>query len=234
MRHGYVKGSAHRIGDDTHPSVIRDASVRERSVEPQDGIVGAAGMGERLGAVGRRSREFGAVPVITDLKVVPGLFQTADYARAVIEAGVETLSGEEVQRSVELRLARQKILDREDPPRVWFVVEEAALRRRPGGPQVMATQLERLIELVAMPHVTLQVMPHELVHAAMYGAFHHLRLPAGLPDIVYIDGLTSAVYLDRPADVARYAEALDHISAQAIALDRTVDTLKRIRKDITR
>jgi DNA-binding XRE family transcriptional regulator len=164
---------------------------------------------------------------------VPGLLQTEDYARALTAAGYPNATGEQTERRVALRMARQQILTRSNPPHLWVVVDETVLRRLVGGPAVMRAQLGQLIDAVGRPNITLQVLPLAVgAHPAMYGMFHLLRFPAPeLPDIAYVENLTSAVYLDKPADVAAYTEALDRLSAQASPADNTAAILRRIRKD---
>ena len=110
---------------------------------------------------------------------VPGLLQTEDYARALTTAGYPNATHEETSRRVALRMARQQILTRPDPPRLWAVIDEAVLRRPVGGPGVMRAQFDRLIEATGQPNVTLQVLPFTAgAHPVMYGMFH---LPARSP-----------------------------------------------------
>jgi transcriptional regulator with XRE-family HTH domain len=164
---------------------------------------------------------------------IPGLLQTEGYARALTWAGYPHAAPEEIDRRVALRMGRQHILDRPEPPRLWVVIDEAALRRPVGGPAVMTGQLGRLIDATAQPNITLQVVPLAAgAHPAMYGMFHLLRFPASeLPDVIYGENLTSAFYLDKPADVATYTEALDRLCAQASPADKTAGILRRIRKE---
>jgi DNA-binding XRE family transcriptional regulator len=164
---------------------------------------------------------------------IPGLLQTEEYARALTAAGYPNASSEETARRVALRMARQQILSRPEPPRLWVVIDEAVLRRPVGGTAVMSAQLGQLIEATAQPNVTLQVLPLAVgAHPVMYGMFHLLRFPAAeLPDIIYGENLTSAFYLDKAADVAAYTEALDRLCAQASPADKTASILRRIRKD---
>jgi transcriptional regulator with XRE-family HTH domain len=144
---------------------------------------------------------------------VPGLLQTEDYQRAVTVAAHLGETSEDVERRVALRLARQGLLERTDGFRLWAVVDEAALRRPFGGPRVMRAQLGRLIEAAALPTVTLQVLPLRASAAAvMVGGFSILRFPEpDLPDVVYVEQLTGALYLDRPDDIARYVEVMNRL-----------------------
>jgi hypothetical protein len=164
---------------------------------------------------------------------VPGLLQTEDYARALTAAGYPQAPAAETGRRVALRMARQQILARPDPPHLWAVIDEAVLRRPAGGPAVMRAQLDRLAEAAAMPNITLQVLPFTAgPHPAMYGMIHLLRFPAPeLPDIVYGENMTTAFYLDKPPDVAAYAQALDRLCAQAAPATQTAKILRDTRKE---
>jgi transcriptional regulator with XRE-family HTH domain len=166
-------------------------------------------------------------------QLVPGLLQTADYARATIAGMLLPRSPEEVERRVTLKLARQQILEDPDGPRLWAVVEEAALRRPVGGTQVMRGQLERLIDATRLANVVLQVLPLSVaVHPAMTGAFSILRFAdEELPDVVYVEHLTNAHYLDKLDDVNQYLQVMDSISTRAAPPDQTVDILQELLKD---
>ena len=160
---------------------------------------------------------------------VPGLLQTDDYMRAVIhDASLE--SSEEVGRRVRLRMARQTLLTREHPPRLWAVVDEAALRRPVGGPGVMRGQLERLLDAAKLPNVTLQILPFDTgAHPAMVGSFSILRFPdRELPDVVYLEQLTNAVYLDKRAEVERYLDVMELLCVDSQPPAKTVDVLTKI------
>jgi len=166
---------------------------------------------------------------------VPGLFQTADYARALLGAGNPHASSEATDRRVALRLRRQELLTRESPPRVWIVMDETVLRWPVGGPEVMRAQIDHLIAMNELPQVTLQIMPFgNGPHPAMRaGAFHLFRFRAPeLPDIVYLNGLVGAVYLDKADDVVVYREALDRLGAQSAPARKTEAILGAIRKEL--
>ncbi|MEH0417606.1 helix-turn-helix domain-containing protein [Streptomyces sp. B21-083] len=170
-----------------------------------------------------------------EAQFVPGLFQTADYARALLGAGNPHGSSEATDRRVALRLRRQELLTRPAPPRVWIVMDETVLRWPVGGPEVMRAQIDHLIEMNALPHVTLQIMPFgNGPHPAMRaGAFHLFRFRAPeLPDIVYLSGLVGAVYLDKGDDVVVYREALDRLGAQSAPARKTEALLGAIRKEL--
>lgn len=157
--------------------------------------------------------------------LVPGLLQTEGYMRAVIRAIRPDASEAEVNRRVTARVKRQSLLHESHPPEYWAVLDEAVLRRRVGGPEVMREQLRRLVELAALPHVTLQVVPFSAgAHAGMEGPFLILGFPEQAdPDVVYVENTTSTVYLEQPEDVHRYTLMFDHLRAAALKPDDTVD-----------
>jgi hypothetical protein len=158
---------------------------------------------------------------------VPGLFQTDAYMRAVVHGAHLEDSGEEMGRRVRLRLARQTLLTREQPPRLWAVIDEAALRRPVGGREVMRGQLERLIDATKLANVTLQILPFAAgAHPAMVGSFSILRFgDQELPDVVYLEHLTSASYLSKTEEVDRYLHVMESICVRAAAPDRTAELL---------
>ncbi|HZD69214.1 MAG TPA: helix-turn-helix transcriptional regulator [Actinomycetes bacterium] len=166
-------------------------------------------------------------------QLVPGLLQTPDYIRAVIEGAHLDDPPEDVESRVGLRLERQAVLSRPGGPRLWAVVDEAALRRPIGGPQVMRAQLGRLIEADSWPNVTLQVLPLAAgAHPSMVGAFSILRFQDDeLPDVVYIEHLTNALYLDKPEDVDQYYHMMENICVRSAPPRRTADILGRIMKE---
>src|SRR5215831_3922134 len=153
-----------------------------------------------------------------ELQFVHGLFQTEAYARAVTLLGYRAAPAEEIERRVSLRLKRQELLTRPQPQQVWAVIDEGALRRPVGGRAVMRAQLSRLIEVAGLRHVTVQVVPFGRGgHAAAGGSFAILRFAeAELPDVVYIEQLTSALYLDKPDDVDHYMEVMSHLTTEAL------------------
>jgi transcriptional regulator with XRE-family HTH domain len=163
---------------------------------------------------------------------VPGLLQTDGYMRAVVQGAHLEESAEEVGRRVRLRMARQVLLTRQDPPRLWAVVDEAALRRPVGGREVMRGQLERLVEATKLPNITLQILPFNSgAHPAMVGSFSVLRFAdQELPDVVYLEHLTSALYLNKPDEVDQYLHVMETICVRAAAPDQTVDLLEQILK----
>jgi transcriptional regulator with XRE-family HTH domain len=153
-----------------------------------------------------------------ELQFVHGLFQTEDYARAVTLLGHTGSSDEEIDRRVSLRLKRQDLLASPTPPQVWSVLDEGALRRPVGGRQVMRAQLSHLAEVARMRHVSIQVVPFDRGgHAAAGGSFTVLRFSEPeVPDVVYLEQLTSALYLDKREDVDHYMEVMNHLSTEAL------------------
>ncbi|MFJ8933265.1 helix-turn-helix domain-containing protein [Streptomyces sp. NPDC102340] len=163
---------------------------------------------------------------------VPGLLQTEAYARAVFDAGTVGRSRpEEVDRHIDLRMARQSLLDREDSPHLWVVMDETVLRRPPGGREVLRGQLDRLIEMTRRPNVTLQIAEFASgPHPGTFGPFTLFRFPVReLPDMVYSEYVTGALYLDARDEVGMHLEVLDHLVAQAAGAERTVEILERER-----
>jgi transcriptional regulator with XRE-family HTH domain len=168
-----------------------------------------------------------------EMQFVPGLFQTEDYARAVTRLGHKTASADEIQRRVGLRLKRQDLLARAQPPKIWAVMDEAVLRRPVGGTPVMRGQLRHLAEASWMANVTLQVVPFDRGgHAGASGSFSILRFEErDLPDVVYIEQLTSAVYLDQRSDVEHYLEVVDQLSGEALTPDESRAFIQQVAKE---
>jgi transcriptional regulator with XRE-family HTH domain len=168
-----------------------------------------------------------------EIQFVPGLLQTPEYARAIIESALPTPSPQDVERTVALRVARQRLLDRAHPPHVWGVIEEAALRRRVGTPAIRRAQLAQLLELTARSRVTLQVLPLDSgAHAVAGGAFTLLRFgELDLPDIAYVEQLLNAVYIDRPEHVDRYNDLMNRLSVEALTPSDTARLLGKLLTD---
>ncbi|MEW2286481.1 helix-turn-helix transcriptional regulator [Streptomyces sp. NPDC047841] len=166
---------------------------------------------------------------------VPGLLQTEDYARGVLKSGaVGQTSPEDIERHVALRMQRQQLLTRPDAPRFWVVMDETALRRPVGGPEVMRAQIDKLLQATELPHVTLQVAPFAHgPHPGTYGPFVLFRFAMPeLPDMVYSEYLTGAVYLDARTEVATHLEVMDRMAAQAATAQRTKEILRDLRKEL--
>jgi transcriptional regulator with XRE-family HTH domain len=167
---------------------------------------------------------------------VPGLLQTEDYARSVMYAGaVGQARPEGIERHVALRMQRQSLLAREDAPRFWVIMDETVLRRPVGdGPRVMRAQIDRLLEATELAHVTIQIAEFASGHhPGTYGPFVLFRFAVPeLPDMVYSEYLTGAVYLDARPEVATHLEVMDRMAAQAATAQRTKEILKDVRKEL--
>jgi len=166
-----------------------------------------------------------------EVQFVPGLLQTEDYARGVIMLGYS--NPKEISRRVDLRMARQALLDRPDPPELRMVLDEALLRRPIGGPRAMRSQLRHLIDVAQRPNVTLQVIPFQVGgHAAAGGSFSLLSFAGhGLSDVVYVEQLTSAQYLDKPDVVGGYTAVMDQLCFDALSPASSVHVLSGMLRD---
>ena len=165
-----------------------------------------------------------------EAQFVHGLLQTEDAARAVIRLGHPDGSDEEIERRIQLRLRRQWILTAPDAPALWVVLDEAALRRPIGGRAVLRAQIAHLLKVSELPNVTLQVVPYSFGgHAAAGGQFTILRFAeTDLPDIVYLEQLTSALYLDKRNDIDRYLAVMERLCVQAAPPAATPDLLREL------
>ncbi len=200
---------------------------------------------EELTALAEESRTSGAIPVasmrlpgdqiafleaeaeaesiwIWDPQVVPGLFQTEDYARAQLQAWVTrfALPSAEVDRRVESRRLRQEVLTRDSPPRVSVVIDESVLRRRVGESSVMRAQLEHLAEVSDLPNVDFRVLPLNGEHLLATGSFNYLKFRqlhhVPLDDIVWFDHLTGMENVDSEIDVHQYKVVLDSLTESSL------------------
>ncbi|WP_189815876.1 helix-turn-helix domain-containing protein [Streptomyces olivaceoviridis] len=167
---------------------------------------------------------------------VPGLLQTEEYARAVMEAGtVGQTSPETVERHVSLRMERQRLLEREDPPHLWVIMDETVLRRPVSvRPEVLRDQLDRLLEYAVRDRVTLQIAEFAAgPHPGTYAPFTLFRFAEPeLPDMVFTEYLTGALYLDSRQEVATHLEVLDHMTARAASAQRTLKLLREHRESL--
>ncbi|MER5649260.1 helix-turn-helix transcriptional regulator [Streptosporangium sp. NPDC002524] len=168
-----------------------------------------------------------------EVQFVPELLQTEDYARALIRPACPGAPESEVERRVALRMERQRLLTRREPATLWSVVDEAVLHRPVGGPEVLRAQLRHLTEIAELGHVTLQVMPFSAGEAAAAtGPATLLRFPEGeLPDVVYLEQLTGAIYLEKLADVERYWHVMNRLGIEAEQPVATKDLLRRVLKN---
>ncbi|QWF80868.1 helix-turn-helix domain-containing protein [Amycolatopsis sp. CA-230715] len=168
-----------------------------------------------------------------ELQFVPGLLQTEDYARAVASHGRPDVADDEVERRVALRMRRQKLLARPNAPRLWAVIDESVLHRPIGGTRAMRAQIGQLLEMTTLPNISLQVVPYRLSGYSAEGAFTLLRfLEEELPDIVYLEFLSGALYQEKPDEIETYSRALDRLAVDAETPERTRQTLSKLRAEL--
>jgi transcriptional regulator with XRE-family HTH domain len=169
-----------------------------------------------------------------EVQFIPGLLQTEDYARAVITQGISDAPEDEIERRVELRLRRQRILTVPNPTRLWAVIDEAALWRPIGGPEVTRAQLRALLDAARLQNITVQVMPfHVGGHAGEAGAFTILRFPEPeLHDIAYVEQLTGAMYLERDDDMDHYGAAMERLCVQSASPEESMDLVSKIIREL--
>ncbi|MER8188493.1 helix-turn-helix transcriptional regulator [Kitasatospora sp. NPDC094015] len=168
-----------------------------------------------------------------EVQFIPGLLQCEEYARAIFGQSRPALAEEEIERRVSLRMRRQSLLTENQGPKLWAVIDEAALRRPVGGPKVMRAQVQHLIDMSEHGNVVVQVMPFRFgAHAGESGAFSILRFPEqDLADVVYLEQLTSALYLDKRDDVDAYIQVMERLCVDSLTPGQTVDLLAGILKD---
>ncbi|MEU6346509.1 helix-turn-helix transcriptional regulator [Streptomyces sp. NPDC046977] len=168
--------------------------------------------------------------------VVPGLLQTPDYARAVLERGLPRISADVLERRVHLRTTRQELITRSDPspPQLWAIIDETVLRRPAGGPNMMSKQIDHLLDVADLPNVTLQICPFEAgLHPGGFGPFTIFRFEIPeLPDVVCTDSLSRASYGEDKEEVALFREALGEMSMTALSKEDTKKFLGEIRKEL--
>jgi len=169
-----------------------------------------------------------------EVQFVPGLLQTGDYARAVSLLGDPNATDREVERRVGLRLARQAVFTRPTPPNFWVVLDEAVLRRPIGGVEVMRAQVRHLLEMSQRQNVTIQIVPFTAGgHAAAGGPFSILRFAEyDLPDVVYLEQLTSSLYLDKHEIVDSYLMVMDRLCVDAVTPTNSVKTMRALLKEL--
>ncbi|GGK48087.1 helix-turn-helix domain-containing protein [Streptomyces flaveus] len=163
---------------------------------------------------------------------IPGLLQTRAYAEAVHRASEMRCPEREVQHMVDIRMKRQELLQREDPPHIWCVIDEAAIRRTVGGHEVMSEQLRHLQTLSDLPHVTVQVLPFSTgAHAAAVGSFVVLGGQTPELDVVYVDILGGGLFMEKPEELERYRLAFQYLRAQALDLESSATLIHRISQE---
>ncbi|GHH07405.1 helix-turn-helix domain-containing protein [Streptomyces lanatus] len=174
---------------------------------------------------------------VYDPQVVPGLLQTKQYAEALIAGALPETAQGEIEKRVQVRMRRQeRISTAENPLRLWTVMDEAALRRVVGNRSLMRDQLEQLVEQSQLPHVTVQVIPFEMgAHPGLNGQYAILEFPdAADSSVVYIEGVTSDLYLEKANDVQKYSVMYEHLRAQALNVDQSRQFIADIAKEYAR
>jgi hypothetical protein len=161
--------------------------------------------------------------------IVPGLLQTADYARAMLEVSIPKLTPARMEELLEVKLTRQGVLTRDPPLRLWAVLDEAALHRIVGGPAVMAVQLDRLIQASGSSDITIQIVPYAAgAHPAMDSTFNILEFTGAVPSVVYVEGLLGWIYLDRPAEIDRYRQVFEYLSSLALNPKESIELVAKV------
>jgi transcriptional regulator with XRE-family HTH domain len=157
-------------------------------------------------------------------QIITGLLQTHSYAEALIQGALPETSPADIEKRVQVRMRRQERISAENNPlRLWVVLDEAALRRRVGNNLVMREQLEHLAEMSRLPHITVQVLPFEVgAHPGLNGQYAILEFAdAADSSVVYLEGVTSDLYLEKAHDVQKYAVMYEHLRAQALNVDQS-------------
>ncbi|MBT2398601.1 helix-turn-helix transcriptional regulator [Streptomyces sp. ISL-100] len=174
---------------------------------------------------------------VYDPQIVPGLLQTPQYAEALITGALPETAATDVEKRVNVRLRRQeRILTAEQPLRLWAVIDEASLRRVVGDKQLMREQLEHLVEQSQLPHVTVQILPFDMgAHPGISGHYAILEFPdAADSSVVYIEGVTSDLYLEKANDVQKYSVMYEHLRAQALNVEASRQFIADIAKEYAR
>lgn len=165
---------------------------------------------------------------------LPGLLQTEDYARAVISAGRPKMSEDEIERAVAVRMTRQQILERDDDlpadqdntPRLWVIIDEAALLRVVGSPEIMRAQREHLAGMTKRPNVTIQVIPNDEGVTCAYGRAFTILISNNGSSVVYLEDLINAHYVRTRDEVAQFALKFDHLRTNALTDDKSLRLIK--------
>ncbi|MFD9602841.1 helix-turn-helix domain-containing protein [Streptomyces sp. NPDC059970] len=166
-------------------------------------------------------------------QLIPGLLQTPEYARQVIAAMRVDLGAKQVQDLVDVRMKRQALLARDDAPKLWAVIDEAAFRRIESRTTVLKAQLEHLLDVEPRTNITLQLLPFDAgFHPGLYGSFMLMSFPEPNPDVVWVENLTNSVYFDGTDDVGRYTEVFDHLRATALSPAKTRSQIESMIKEL--
>lgn len=169
-----------------------------------------------------------------DAELVDGLLQTADYYRTFLSTAPAASSGDDIERKIAVRQARQERLTGDDAPEYWAVMNEAVIRRVVGGAEAMREQLHHIAELAKLPLVNVQVLPFSAgVHPAMEGAFSILGFPEPAdPDVVYLENSAGSLYLEEEPEIDRYARMFSHLMAMALAPDESRRLILRVADEL--
>ncbi|MFC4053526.1 helix-turn-helix domain-containing protein [Actinomadura syzygii] len=165
-----------------------------------------------------------------EAELVPGIMQTESYARAIMSTAPTLDDDEEIENKISVRVNRQARLSSDDPLNVWLVLNEAVIRRKVGGHQVMREQIDHLVALAERRNITLQVLPFDAgEHAAMHGSFQLLKFPKpGDPDKIYLEEQIGGLYTQKPDEVKRYTLMFDHLRARALGPGETIEMMHNI------
>jgi transcriptional regulator with XRE-family HTH domain len=159
---------------------------------------------------------------VYDSAVIPGLFQTAEYAQVLQEAPIPKQEPEVIEKWVRARVTRQQILTRDHPPNLQVVLDEAVFHRVIGSATIMHAQLMRVVEATGMPSVTVQVIPYSVgAHPALDSVFTILEFESSVPDVVYVEGLVGHLYLDHARDLERYGHVFDRLRSMALNVEES-------------
>ncbi|MFJ3719033.1 helix-turn-helix domain-containing protein [Streptomyces sp. NPDC090057] len=167
-------------------------------------------------------------------QLVTGLLQTRAYAEALVQGALPETSTAEIEKRVQVRMRRQERITAEgNALRLWVVLDEAALRRVVGSRLVMREQLEHLVEMSQLPHVTVQVLPFEVgAHPGLNGQYAILEFTdAADSSVVYLEGVTSDLYLEKAPDVQKYAVMYEHLRAQSLNVEQSRQLIAKVAKE---
>jgi hypothetical protein len=178
--------------------------------------------------------EYGASSLrVFELAVIPGILQTADYARAHMQRRPGELAIDEIDKRVDIRVARQQILTGPDPTRLRVVVDEAALRRAAGGPEIMRAQMHHLMEMAELPLVEIQIIPFSAgTHAGTQGPFTILEFDGEDRPAVYTENVAGELFIEDPEEITRFRLAFERLTATALDPDRTIRLVEEIAKTL--
>ncbi|WP_161163127.1 helix-turn-helix transcriptional regulator [Streptomyces sp. SID5910] len=170
-------------------------------------------------------------------QIITGLLQTRSYAEALIQGALPETSVADIEKRVQVRIRRQERISAEtNPLRLWVVLDEASLRRVVGGKQVMREQLEHVVEMSQSPHITVQVLPFDVgAHPGINGQYSILEFAdAADSSVVYIEGVTSDLYLEKAQDVQKYTVMYEHLRAQALNVEQSRQRIEDVAKEYAR